>query len=158
MVPEHQAFLAAQVERVRAKISEGGLIEASLRAVYYIGALLGSVDERQFNLVRQLRAQHNMDVDAVSVVDFKKAIREQAEIMRLDPAKAISALPQLLSRAASGDIREMSAALERVLTASGPLEEAAQTRLEEIKAVFNASASCFSCAPHVREKEYGNHE
>ena len=35
--PEHRAFLADEAERMRRKVTEGGLIEAWLRALYYVG-------------------------------------------------------------------------------------------------------------------------
>jgi pimeloyl-ACP methyl ester carboxylesterase len=138
--PEHRAFLAAETERLRAELDKGGLIEAACRSIFYIGALLGSVDERESNLLRQLRAERNLDVDAISLADFKKAIREQARIMRLDAAAAMAALPELLSRAEPADIHEMSGTIERLLTAAGPLQQAAQARLEEIKRVFGVAA------------------
>src|SRR5208337_3826687 len=86
------------------------------------------------------RTERNLDVDAISLADFKKTIREQARIMRLDAAAAVAALPELLSRAEPADIHEMSGAIERLLTAAGPLQQAAQARLEEIKRVFGVAA------------------
>ena len=60
--------------------------------------------------------------------------------MRLDAAAAIAALPQLLSRAAPADIELLGSMLERLLTASGPLDAAAQERLREVKTVLADAA------------------
>ena len=56
--------------------------------------------------------------------------------MRLDAAAAMAALPRLLSRAAPADIELLAGNLERLLTASGPLDEAAQKRLHEVQATL----------------------
>ena len=56
--PEHRAFRAAEAERLRGEIAKGGLIEAGLRALYYIGDSRGWVDERGFNLIRRLRDEN----------------------------------------------------------------------------------------------------
>ena len=44
--PEHRAFRAGEAERLRGEIAKGGLIEAGLRALYYIGIrAAGSMSE-----------------------------------------------------------------------------------------------------------------
>ncbi|HEX6119615.1 MAG TPA: DUF3141 domain-containing protein [Dongiaceae bacterium] len=139
VTPEHRAFVAAETERLRDEIGNGGLLEASMRAVYYIGALRGSIDERGFNLVRQL-CEHCLGASDMSTAELKQAIRKQANIMRLDPKAAIAALPQLLSRAEAGDIALSGETIERIMTAGGPLDRAGQDRLNEIKTMFSSAA------------------
>jgi pimeloyl-ACP methyl ester carboxylesterase len=46
--PEHRAFLAAEAQRLRDQMTEGGLMEAGLRALYYVGGSKGWVDELCF--------------------------------------------------------------------------------------------------------------
>ena len=101
--PEHRAFRAAEAERLRGEIAKGGLIEAGLRALYYIGDSRGWFDERGFNLIRRLREENGANFRTISLAEFKQAVRQQARLMRLDAAAAIAALPQLLSRAAPAE-------------------------------------------------------
>ena len=57
--------------------------------------------------------------------------------MRFDAVAAMAALPRLLSRAAPAQIGLLANNLERLLTASGPLDEAAQKRLHEVEAALS---------------------
>ena len=138
--PEHRAFRAAEAERLRGEIARGGLFEAGVRALYYIGDSLGWVDERGFNLIRQLRDENVANARVISLAEFKEAIRQQARLMRLDATAAIAALPQLLSRAAPADIELMGSMLERLLTVISPLDAAAEGRLREVKTVLADAA------------------
>ncbi len=135
--PEHRAFLAAEAERLRNQMTEGGLIEAGLRALYYVGGSTGWVDERGFNFLRRLRLEHGLYQDAVSFGNFKRAVRGQAGIMRRDAAAAIAALPKLLARIDADDLAKFGDTIERLLTIGGPLDAAAQARLDEIKCMLN---------------------
>ncbi|PVE21704.1 3-hydroxyalkanoate synthetase [Microvirga sp. KLBC 81] len=134
--PEHQAFRAAEADRLRREMTKGSLFEAGVRALYYIGDSLGWVDERGFNLIRQLREENGANFSTISLAEFKQAIRQQARLMRLDAAAAIAALPQLLSRATPADIELLGSMLERVVTAIGPLDAAAQVRLRNVRTVL----------------------
>ena len=138
--PEHRAFQAAEAERLRGEIARGGLFEAGVRALYYIGDSLGWVDERGFNLIRRLRDENVARARVISLAEFKEAIRQQARLMRLDATAAIAALPQLLSRAAPADIELLGSMLERLLNVIGPLDAAAQGRLREVKTVLADAA------------------
>jgi hypothetical protein len=135
--PEHRAFLAAEAERLRNQMTEGSLIEAGLRALYYIGGSNGWVDERGFNFLRRLRDERGLDQDVVSLGDFKHAVREQAGIMRRDSAAAVAALPGLLARIDTDDLAKFGDTIERLMTVGGPLDAAAQDRLREIKRMVN---------------------
>jgi pimeloyl-ACP methyl ester carboxylesterase len=134
--PEHRAFLAAEAERLRGEIAKGGLIEAGLRALYYIGDSRGWIDERSFNLIRRLRGEGGAKFGTISLAEFKQAVRQQARLLRLDAAAAMAALPQLLSRAAPAEIESLGSMIERLVTVSGPLDEAEQKRLREVKTVL----------------------
>jgi pimeloyl-ACP methyl ester carboxylesterase len=137
--PEHRAFMAAEMERLRSDIGKGGLIEAGVRAVYYIGSVRGSIDERSFNLIQDL-CKHCLGVSDRSPEELKRSVRQQANLMRLDPKAAIATLPQLLSRAETSGIELWAKTIERLVTVSGPLDSVACERLREIKAVFDSAA------------------
>jgi hypothetical protein len=137
--PEHRAFMASEGERLRNRMTGGGLIEAGLRALYYVGGASGWVDERGFNFLRRLRLEHGIDSDAVSFGEFKRAVREQAGIMRRDSVAAMAALPELLARIDAEDLAKFADTIERLLTLGGPLDAAAQGRLREIRRMSDES-------------------
>jgi hypothetical protein len=148
--PEHRAFLAAEAERLRNQMTEGGLVEAGLRALYYVGGSTGWVDERGFNFLKRLRLEPGLDAKAVSFANFKRAVREQAGIMRRDAAAAVAALPELLARIDAGDLAKFGDTIERLLTIGGPLDAAAQQRLGEIKRMVNEALHPAGATPEVR--------
>jgi len=148
--PEHRAFLAAEGERLRMRMTEGGLIEAGLRALYYVGGETGWVDERGFNFLRRLRLEHGLASDVVSFVDFKRAVREQAGIMRRDSAAAMAALPALLARIDADDLAKFGDTIERLLTLTGPLDAAAQERLHEIRRMLHEALHPPAAPPEAR--------
>jgi hypothetical protein len=137
--PEHRAYLAEEAKRLRSEIAKGGLIEAGIRAAAYIGRLRGSIDERGFNLIQHL-CQHGLGVSDLSPWELKQMIHKQTDLIRLDPEAAIAALPQLLARADPRGIRMWAETIECLLTASGPLNDAAAERLRAVKAVFDDAA------------------
>jgi hypothetical protein len=111
--PVYKAYIAAETQHLRGEIPNGGLIEAGKRAVYYIASLRGSIDERSFNLVRQL-CQHCPGLSDMSPAEVKRTIRKQANLMRLDPEGTIAALPLLLSRADVEGIEMWADAIDRL--------------------------------------------
>ncbi|WP_377697206.1 DUF3141 domain-containing protein [Paracoccus niistensis] len=139
--PKHRAFQAAEAERLQNEIPEGEALEAGIRALLYIGGDREQVDERNFHVIFNLRCERCADARSMPLPDFKRAVRRQTEIMRLDPAAAITALPQLLARSDSSAITEMRNVIERVMTASGPLDKVEMARLHEMQGVFDKSAS-----------------
>jgi pimeloyl-ACP methyl ester carboxylesterase len=147
--PEHRAFLAAEAERLHNQMTEGGLMEAGLRALYYIGGSKGWVDERGFNFLRRLRDEHGLDQEAVSFGHFKHAVREQAGIMRRDSAAAIAALPALLARIDANDLAKFGDTVEHLLTIGGPLEAAAQERLREIRSMVDDALHATASTPEA---------
>lgn len=152
VTPEHQAFLAEEAKRLRGEIAKGGLLEAGIRATTYVGTLRGSIDERGFNLIQRL-CKHCLGVSDLSPAELKQAIHRQADLIRLDPAAAISALPQLLARADARGTRLWAETIEKLLTASGPLDGAATARLREVKAMFeNAAQRTTSVVPLGRDR------
>jgi hypothetical protein len=150
--PEHKAFLAAEAERLHRRMTEGGLVEAGLRALYYVGGSTGWVDERGFNFLRRLRDERGLDAQAVSLETFKQAVREQAAIMRRDHAAAMAALPQLLARLDADDLAKFADTIERLLAFRGPLDAAAQARLSEIRGLVIGALQATGARPAPASK------
>src|SRR6478736_4260541 len=59
MSAEHRAMLEKRIAELKAKIGEGGLREAALRALLYVGSARGMIDERSIEALRQVRAEHS---------------------------------------------------------------------------------------------------
>jgi hypothetical protein len=55
--PERIAFIQQRIAELKARIAEGGLREAAIRSLVYIGMAGPGVDERAFNELRQMRAE-----------------------------------------------------------------------------------------------------
>ena len=109
------------------------------------------MDERGFNFLQRLRLEHGLDQDALSFAHFKRAVREQAGIMRRDAASAIAALPKLLARIEADDLAKFGDTIERLLTIGGPLDAAAQARLHEIRHMLNEALPTTPATPDAGE-------
>src|SRR5215213_5379858 len=53
--PEHREFVARRAAELRSHIAEGGLGEAALRALVYVGLAERVADERAFNMLQRIR-------------------------------------------------------------------------------------------------------
>ena len=105
------------------------------------------MDERGFNFLQRLRLEPGHDAKVVSFANFKRAVREQAGIMRRDAAAAITALPKLLARIDADDLAKFGDAIERLLTIGGPLDAAAQARMREIRRMLNEALNATGATP-----------
>ena len=123
--------LAVELER---RVDKGSLVEAAVRALIYIRRPEGKVDERGFAALKEISAAMP-PAKRIGMARFKEIMREQYLIVRHDEERAIEALPNLLP----DDPREREAglaALRRLLSARGALQEEAKRRLQRIEAIF----------------------
>jgi hypothetical protein len=123
--------LAVELER---RVDKGGLVEAAVRALIYIRRPEGKVDERGFAALKEISAAMP-PAKRIGMARFKEIMREQYLIVRHDEERAIEALPNLLP----DDPREREAglaALRRLLSARGALQEEAKRRMQRIEAIF----------------------
>ncbi|PZQ46497.1 MAG: hypothetical protein DI556_19960 [Rhodovulum sulfidophilum] len=133
----HRELMEAHIARLRDGMAAGGIREAMVRALVYVGIARGRVDERGFEAIRRIRAanpHHGMPL-----AEFKAMVRAQFCMLRLDEKAALAALPALLPE--SGEERERAfAVLREVVSASGALEGAAAARLAEMARIFGVEA------------------
>lgn len=130
--PEHQAFVTQEIAELHEAVTQGGALEAGIRAVFYIHRLCSSIDERRANLALEL---HQPDCgSSFDMEPFRTVVRRQANIMRLDANAAIAALPQLLAREKPARIREIAQTLERLrsIESLSPVEEASLTQMLDV--------------------------
>lgn len=135
--PEHLAFVKRRVTELRKLVDCGGIREASIRVMIYIAQAQGGVDERSFNLIRQLRAhqEHTLTLPA-----FKRMVREQAMVMVVDPEGSVQALPTLLSHHTATEIEAASKFVTQVALASGALNQIGKQRLEQVCELYAHAA------------------
>ena len=132
--PEHIAFVRRRVDELRKLVQCGGLREASIRVMVYIAQAQGGIDERSFNLIRQLRAQQE---HSLSLAAFKKLVREQAMVMVVDPEGAVDAIPSLLSHHSATEIEAALKFVTRVAMASGSLNAEGKKRLAQVARFYD---------------------
>jgi hypothetical protein len=135
--PEHRAFVARRVAGLRARIGEGGLREAALRAILYVRLAERVADERSFNLLRLMRAERGGELELAA---FKELVRDQFLMLVLDPEEALASLPRLLGDASAARIREALDGVGRLVTAGGALGADAAARLAAVERIFEEAA------------------
>lgn len=141
--PGHEAEVARLVDDLRARIGEGGVPEAFLRGLMHVRNMQAA-DERSFAVMEMLRGR--LPEGPISLVAFKAMLREQCAIMLLDRAAAVAALPRMLPEDPERRAR-LLAGIRLVAEATGPLDEAAETRLAEIAALIGVGRAANDSAP-----------
>ncbi|MBB4422239.1 hypothetical protein GGD66_000765 [Bradyrhizobium sp. CIR48] len=133
MSDEHRAMLESRIAELRAKIGDGGLREAAIRALLYVGSARGMVDERSIEALRQVRRDHAGSRMTLSA--FKMLVREQFFMLLLDREGALAAIPRLLPE----DMNQRRAAFEamcEVLSASADITGERANRLRRVAELF----------------------
>ena len=120
-----------QVADIRARISSGGLREALVRALLFAGIERAAVDERGFEAVRRIR----QSLSDVPLSTFKATVREQYDMLLLDPEGALAAIPSMLPEDATTRQRAFDLICE-VLQARGKPSSEDQRRIQRIGGLF----------------------
>ena len=129
---DHAAFVERRIEELRAKMDQGGPREAALRALVYVGMPEKGTDEREFEMLRQIRAEHGSEK---SLAEFKQDLREQYYMLRIDERRAIELIPKLL-QGHEGKGPQLLEYIRRIVYADGSLGEEGQRRLAEVERLF----------------------
>ncbi|WP_454763007.1 DUF3141 domain-containing protein [Cupriavidus campinensis] len=127
-----------------AKIGEGTAVDAFLRVLAYVTQGKSAIEERPFNLLRKLARENPPDM-RITLAQFKDAVWRQSNVVCLDPAAALQALPQLVPE--MQERRRVMVLAHRVLTVGGPLDDDWLARYREVVAVLGADHS----SPATRE-------
>jgi pimeloyl-ACP methyl ester carboxylesterase len=132
MDADHMAAVERRINELRAGMDKGGPREAAIRALIYVRMPEKAVDERAFEMFRRIRAEHGA---GRSLADFKQDLREQYYMLRLDEARAVAAIPELLKGHETEGPR-LLAIVRKIATAGGPLTDEGQRRLAQIEKLF----------------------
>lgn len=137
MPAEHRAMLDKRIAELKSKIGEGGLREAAIRALLYVGSARGMVDERSIEALRRVR--HDHAGARLTLPEFKMLVREQFFMLVLDREGALAAIPKILPE----DINQRRAAIEairEVLSASEDITGESANRMKRVAALFGVDA------------------
>ncbi|MCO6458609.1 MAG: DUF3141 domain-containing protein [Pirellulaceae bacterium] len=132
--PERIAFIERRIAELNSRLAEGGLCEAAIRSLVYVGLAGPGVDERTFNQLRRIRAENAV----MPLEEFKRVLREQFFALMLDLDGALAAIPKMLP----DDADARSAMLEvirQVLSASEELTGERAQRMARIERLFQVS-------------------
>lgn len=131
--PEELAFIQARLADLKARIPEGGLREAAVRALLYVAQGHGA-DERSFAVLRRIREQQGHGLD---LQEFKRLVKEQFFMLRLDESAALATIPAMLPQDPEA-LAKILAAIREVVAAVGPADEDVRKRLARVETLFGA--------------------
>jgi hypothetical protein len=136
----HRELLQTRIAELKARIGVGGLPEAVIRALIYVGIARAAVDERGFEVVRRFRGIRS----DVTLATFKARVREQFDMLLLDEEAALAAIPAMLPPD-SQMRREAFDVIKQVMGALGEFSAEDKKRLETVARLFGAETT--SAAP-----------
>jgi Protein of unknown function (DUF3141) len=129
--PSHHELLQKRIAELKARIALGGLREAIIRALLYVGTGRAAVDERGFEALRRIRRAHG----DIPLSAFKALVREQFYLLLIDTEAALGALPSMLP--ADADMRRKAYELiKQVMIACGPLSDEDNKRMQRMAGAF----------------------
>ena len=132
----HLHLVEGRIAELKAKIPEGGIREATIRALLYVGMVRNSLDERAFESIRRIRKEQK-DSTQLPIAEFKALVRDQHSMLLIDQAAALVAIPSMLPPEPEKR-RQALELIKRVLTSRGALPPEGEKRLQEITALFVA--------------------
>jgi hypothetical protein len=147
--PLHLQLVQQRVAEIKARIPGGGIREAIIRSVLFVGMARESVDERGFETVRKVR-HAGQDLPAVPIMDFKKLVREQYFMLLIDQDAAVAAIPAMLP----ADLETRAKALDLIsvlLQSRGVLPPEGQARLLRITRMFGAEPEAIEVTDESEE-------
>jgi hypothetical protein len=125
-------LLQKRICELKSQMTEGGVREAVIRGMLYVGMSRTSVDERGFELTRRIRKSQS----DIPLAEFKKIVREQFYMLLIDQEAALAAIPALLPQ--DQDLRKNAFGLiSQVLGARGEMSEEDNRRLKQVRDLFD---------------------
>jgi hypothetical protein len=127
----YQELVQKRIAELKSHIPLGGVREATVRALIYVGLGRGSVDERGFETVRRLRGKYG----EITLSEFKTLVRDQYFMLLIDEDASLAAIPSMLpsdtaTRSKAFDL------IKEVMAAVGKLSPEDEKRLREIGRLF----------------------
>jgi pimeloyl-ACP methyl ester carboxylesterase len=133
MPDDHRKRLDVRITELKSRIGSGGLREAGIRALLYIGMARGMVDERGLAALRRMRREDT--ASRMSLSEFKAMVREQFFMLLLDQEASLAAIPKMLPH----DVQARRAAvrtIREVLSVGGEISGETAKRLGRVAKLF----------------------
>jgi pimeloyl-ACP methyl ester carboxylesterase len=128
----YRELIQKRIAELKSKVTSGGLGEAIIRGLLYVGMPRAAVDERGFEMVRRIRAVHgNMSLSA-----FKATVRDQFYMLLIDPEGALAAIPAMLP-ADPNARRKAFDLIAKVMSARGEYSSEDRDRIQRIARLFD---------------------
>ena len=138
MSASHREMLHRRIAELKSRISEGGLREAAIRGLLYVGSARGMVDERSLEALRNVRRKDTRT--RLTLTEFKMLVREQFFMLLLDQERALAVIPRLLPDNAS-ERHAAFTAIREVLSASAAISGEVAKRLKRVAELFGVDAN-----------------
>ena len=145
----HRELLEKRIAELKSQIDQGGLQEAVLRGLIYVGMARGFVDERGAEALRRIRLTE--ESSRLTLQEFKAKAREQFFLLVIDQEATLAAIPKLLPPGVPERQRAF-AALSQVLRASAEMTGEAANRLTRVAQLFGVDESALTEFPSVAER------
>jgi hypothetical protein len=129
--PLHHELLQARIAELKSHVPVGGVSEAVIRGMLYVGMARAAVDERGFEAVRRIRRTHG----DIPLSVFKALVRDQFNMLLIDRDAALAAIPSMLPPDAATR-REAFDLIRQALSARGDLSAEDRTRMNEVARLF----------------------
>lgn len=129
--PERIAFVKQRIAELKSHMGDGGLVEAFIRSLVYIGLFGRGIDERDFKVLRRIRDRHATN----TLQEFKETLRQQFCMLLLDQEAALAAIPNMLP----GDRETRAKAfgyIKEIAQADGIVSDEEAARLTVIEKLF----------------------
>ena len=130
--PARAAMIRQRIGELKSGLAEGGPREAVIRALVYIGMAGPGVDERSFNELRQIRAEHQ----GLTLQAFKQVLREQFFSLMLDRDAALAGIAKMLP-VDTAQRKSLLAVIHRAVEAAEPPVGERARRLAQIEQMFS---------------------
>lgn len=134
---QHRALVASKIEELRRDVAVGGAREATMRALIYVGMPERAVDERVFNLLRQMRGKVT---DTMTLQEFKVMLRKQYFMLTIDERSAVAAIPEMLASDPTR-VAEYNEAFRKIVEVAGLTSDASRKRYAEMEKIFTRVAA-----------------
>jgi hypothetical protein len=129
----HKELLRKRMAELKSRIVVGGVREAVIRGLIYVGIKEAAIDERAFELARRIRMAHG----DMPLSEFKALIREQFNMLLIDPQAALAAIPSMLPPSVEARARAFDL-IKQVLGARGEMTADRESRLHEVARLFHS--------------------
>jgi hypothetical protein len=127
----HYELVEKRIADLRSRISSGGLREAVIRSLLFAAMDRAAVDERGFEALRRIRrSQSDVPLSA-----FKTTVREQFDMLSIDPEAAVAAIPSMLPADIAARQKAFNLICE-VLSARGSHSREDLNRIRRIGALY----------------------